>query len=215
MEPNSSKNKGGGSWKGLLTFWWSLGLYKGCSIPILCQDPILHKGNPNKAQKYQRGGKDEKGLHKDQSLIKKTGRKTYQNLKNWGSVVNGQGTGKIGHSMVKNRGREIRGPEMEPQLSLSAVPNGHLAVWDGRDGADVLHLAVPNFSPRPASLSLFKIFPRRVLWFWPWKERRCLGFVSPWEGERSLTLIGWVRGSHALIGGSICGIQGPKSGQSG
>jgi len=77
---------------------------------------------------------------------------------------------------VQSRGRGRWGPEMEPQLSLSAVPNGHLAVWDGRDGADVLHLSVPNFSPLPYSLSLFKMFPRRVLWFWPGKRGRDLVF---------------------------------------
>ena len=40
------------------------------------------RGNPSKAHKQQEEEEDEKRLHKDQSLIKKTGRKTYQNLKN-------------------------------------------------------------------------------------------------------------------------------------
>jgi hypothetical protein len=45
-EIKHKQNQRGWFRKMLLTFWWSLGLLKGCSYPILCQDSILHKGKP-------------------------------------------------------------------------------------------------------------------------------------------------------------------------
>ena len=98
------------------------------------------------------------------------------------------------------REREL-GPLEEPQLSLSAVPNGHLAVWDGRDGADVLHLAVPTFPPLVVSLSWFRKFLRDTGRVWLREKRRgpsfwcCLGkgeslSSSLDEEEAALTSLG-------------------------
>ena len=45
------------------------------------------------------------------------------------------------------RERESWDGEMEPDCSISAVPNGHMAVWDGREGELGLHLGAPDASP--------------------------------------------------------------------
>ena len=121
------------------------------------------------------------------------------------SVTNSPRTVKIGHSRESPRGRGDWDPETEPHLPISAVPNGHLAVWDGRDGADMLHLAVPNLSPCAVSLSLFKNFPRRVSLVLALEREEMLGFCislgerkglssSLDEGEAAIEPLGDKRG---------------------
>ena len=69
---------------------------------------------------------------------------------------------------------------MGPQTSSFAVPNGGLAIWDGKDGVVRLHsLSLSlSLSLSPGFIFLSKIFREATHRVWLREMKSCLGFVS-------------------------------------
>ena len=96
----------------------------------------------------------EQTLQKDQNLTKRMREETYLSPKIGGTARGGFNTSPIKHVNMMAQRRGDWGPWMEPQIPISTVPDGQLAVWDGGDGANGLHPPVPALSLPPGSHSL-------------------------------------------------------------
>ena len=86
---------------------------------------------------------------------------------------------------------------MEPQPSSFAVPNGGLAVWDGKDGVVQLHLPVLSLSLTPGFISVSNFFPKSTQCYWLGERESFLG-VDPLLGRGKRLSLSLDEGEAAL-----------------